>query len=173
MSDIFERIREHAVRQMLAESEIGFQIWTEHADEHVGLIAGGDFPMPGTDKFETMHLLGSSMAEYINQGRVADLVAVTTVSEAWMVNVKTDDARAGYPDDLPAPSEHPDRIEVLVLSRFNLHTEQYQLKVYEIVRPTNRAEEVDLHDYDLGAGTEVKAPLIDAFVEGFNEYLQG
>lgn len=79
-------------------------------------IMFADWPPPGGRKYDAMFGLGAEIAD-----RFPDhmMMAVVQVSEAWMVQYPKDttDMRDGpyLPEGTPMPSEHPDRIEALII----------------------------------------------------------
>jgi len=131
------------------------------------LLAGQITNLPEThgERLELMRFLGQAAAK---SGRVDQLQQVFMVTEGWMSEPSK---------DIPArikPSEDPNRKEVLIISAIQLKEHKKQVEIFEILRDNN-AQVVEIEKFlpdEKKEGDSVEAPLLDAFVEGFQTAFQ-
>jgi hypothetical protein len=121
-----------------------------------------NFPDTHEARLERMILIG--MAYGHDPYLAGSLAQVFFVCEAWMSSATEDE-----PLHMP-PSQDPKRQEVLVVSEFDLTTQQSAMIVYEMMRGDDETLLNLQLLVNLAKGTEVNtahSPLLEAFVFGF------
>jgi hypothetical protein len=88
------------------------------------------------------------------------LTDVFFITEAWMVHT-TEDRIANE----PTPSQHPERIEVLIVTHYNVATAKYDLRMYEMLRSGDSLDLSSMKDFE--QPDEVKSDLIENFIAGW------
>src|SRR6266545_4184316 len=119
-----------------------------------------DLPPTHGERVELMRFLGQAAAK---SGRVDQLEQVFMVTEGWM-SVANEDKPAEM-----RPSQDPDRKEVLIVSAIHMRERKKQMKVFEILRESNK-QVVGLEEFlpdERKRDESVEVPLLDAFVQGF------
>lgn len=85
-----------------------------------------------TTKVKLMFGAGKQVRQQLRANKVPDDLPVTSVNmivEAWMVSRQKGEPRVNV-----APSQHPNRIEVLMITRYEPATDLHEAAVFQIVR---------------------------------------
>jgi hypothetical protein len=73
------------------------------------------------------------------------------------------------------PSEDPDRVEVLAVTRYQVEGNKTDLVLLEMIRDS-AGQLVELRPFDYpqaSSGVQAQSPLVDAFVGGFRSSVGG
>jgi hypothetical protein len=139
----------------------GGHVPTIIAQGSAGSLVGQLPDMPDTHegKVGLMHLVGTVFGQ---SGEVGSLSEAFFISEGWM----SQPGPEGIGETLP--SQDPNRIEILVISRLIVEKKRSDLVILEMVRDDagQLSDLKELHS-SVGEDTQVGSPLLDAFVEGF------
>ncbi len=122
--------------------------------------------MPDThqSRAQMMDLIGRTFAK---NGRIGRLKQVFFICEGWM--------SMGSKENPPKmrPSEDPERMEVLIVSGLQIEGNKKNLMLFQMHRD-NQNRLVDLREIKPPEerGGEVDVPLLDAFIQGFQDTFQ-
>jgi len=118
-----------------------------------------DFPDEPEAKIGFMAYAGKTTAEMGNLGNLEQLVLVM---EAWMVKLDKGEIYR-------RPSQHPERIEVLVIGSLDVATQEQRVTAFEYRRDADGMLR-ELQKYVLPDGSTVaqaESPLLSAFIAGY------
>jgi len=115
-----------------------------------------EFPADYEAKVAFLYAAGKKLSQ---QSKLGTLNNVFLVTEAWMVKLEQ-----GKP--FIRPSVHPKRIEVLVISRLDVLTEEQTVTTLEYVRD-EKGNLIEIKESSLPHGVTAESPLLPAFVAGF------
>jgi hypothetical protein len=111
--------------------------------------------LPGEARFAFMTALGSTLSEKLRAyGLLTDLFFV---NEAWL----TETTRERWQNE-PPPSEHPDRIEVLMVAHYQMTARKIDVRMFNMLRNDNTLELQMRSDEGI-----FSSDLISAFVQGW------
>lgn len=110
-------------------------------------------------KHAVLEALGFTLAK---ENRVGELVQLFLVSEGWRVRRR---ANEGYRGALQ-PKHAPDRIECVMVFRYQVRPETRRMILYDIVR-NNAGELTELRPVTTPSGERVESPTLDALLRGF------
>ncbi|MCB9437266.1 MAG: hypothetical protein H6673_09800 [Anaerolineales bacterium] len=153
-----EQIQTAAREVMLTN---GFHLPTIIAQSESAQIVGQVPELGGSSDEKQAQLF--ALGFLLSQERVLRaLHQVYLVTEAWSVVFKNPSA---VPTEV-RPSQHPDRVEVLIIAGLNVIEQIGSLTMYEMVREAEQVVELLEHSIPSEVG-EVKSALLEAFVLGF------
>jgi len=115
-----------------------------------------EFPDEHEAKVAFMYVAGKHLAQQSDLGRLNN---VFLVMEAWMVKLEVG-------EHYTRPSQHPKRIEVLIISRLNVLTQEQTVTTLEYTRD-EKGDLIEIKDSELPDGGTVESPLLPAFVAGY------
>jgi hypothetical protein len=119
--------------------------------------------MPETTE-EKGALMKAIAYEARKQSESGVLTDVFMVTEAWMLRTDKGEADLGG----RRVSEHPDRVEILAVTHFNVRQNNARMRIYEMKRD-NKGELVEIVAGDVSdEPQEVRSHLLEQFVEGWN-----
>jgi hypothetical protein len=128
-------------------------------EEKVHVMAVPYMPPMKVVRYALMRDLARKLRQQSSR-RHGKLTDVFFISEAWMI--RTTKERIA---NEPTPSQHPDRIEVLIVAHYNIPAAKYDLRMYEMLRA---GDSLDLQVLDgMDSPEEVKSDLIEHFVKGW------
>ena len=119
------------------------------------------FPDTYEEKIKTM--ASAAIQTVIEQGeKIGELRRVFFISEAWMSVVKKKNLKTFL-----MPSKDPNRIEVLIISEFDVDNNEENVSSFEIKRNSeNRI--YNLERMKMGKGTgETKSALLQSFIKAY------
>lgn len=106
-----------------------------------------------------MKEIGEDVATHRGLGSLRKLFLI---SEGWFTKA------GGLSKEFTAPSDEPNRKEVLFISMLDMETERSEMELLELLRD-GRGQLTDLLEIDIGApGGEVRAYLLEKFAEGYS-----
>lgn len=147
-----------AAREVLLQN--GYHLPTIIAQSESAQIVGQIPELGGTGDEKQAQLF--ALGFLLSQERVLRaLHQVYLITEAWSVIFKQP------PTDMEVrPSQHPDRVEVLLIAGLNVIEQIASLTMYEMVREAEEVIEL-IEMNTTPEGGEVRSDLLNAFVLGF------
>lgn len=105
---------------------------------------------------ESMPFIKSMIKGAEKENGVGVIAALACVAEAWMVRIEKTEATFVDLKTIPPPSEHPNKVEVVICTVFTPHGDSV-IRVYETVRDEDGAF-VRLDDWQVISGAEEVDP---------------
>lgn len=159
--------------EMVAEMTVNAVLSTGNAVPHlfvqgkegVSVVVIPDVPETFEQREKLFHFIGwKSKYELSAIGKLLDIFFTV---EAWMVAIPRSEKDTFLAEGV-TPSNHPDRIEIVIISHIHVPTNGFNVEIFQIKRDTKGElrELVQMPKTD--AEVEGESNLLNAFIHGWN-----